>query len=81
MNDKEELVSTDTKETLSTQTISKKYGVEALPQDEDGGQEEGRRLCEKDNSGDLDCESVAGGDGYVINDGGNRNGACNSIRR
>jgi len=84
VNDKEELVNSNTKETLSTQTTSKKYGVEALPQDEDGEQEEGRRLqCLEDNSGDLDCESVAGGDGYVINDDGNRRngGACNSIRR
>ena len=80
MNEKQELVDSDTKETLGTQTTAKKYGVQALPEADEEEVFERRLDCQY--GGDIDCQSEEGGSGYVIIDTGNRNnGACNSIRR
>lgn len=84
VNEKQELVDSDTKETLSTQTTAKKYGVQALPDQEEQEVFERRLECIESNDGNIDCESEEGGSGYVIfdDDTGNRsNGPCASIRR
>jgi len=80
INDKEELVHANSKQTVSTQTTTAHYGVESLPQ-EDG--EGGRRMQEgscydymENGVKVTDCTGV----GYFINDN-SRTGACDSIVR
>ena len=82
INDKEELVHANSKQTVSTQTTAAHYGVESLPQ-EDG--EDGRRMQEdscfsyvdEDGIEVTDCTPASG---YFINDN-TRTGACDSIVR
>ena len=88
VNDKEELVSSDTKTALSTQATAAKFGVEPLPEEE---QHAARRLdCittdnndRFDNEGENEilCETEAGGYGYSILEVGTReNGSCGTIQ-
>ena len=79
INDKEELVSSNTKKALSTQSTSTQYNVEALPMEEDS---KIRRLCTTEDSKKdtgIDCETESGGSGYVIND--TTNGYCGDIQK
>ena len=88
VNDKEELVSSDTKTALSTQATAAKFGVEPLPEEEE---QAARRLgCMTDNNDRFDnedenevlCETEAGGpNGYSIQEVGTReNGSCGTIQ-
>lgn len=79
INDKEELVSSNTKKALSTQSTSTQYNVEALSLEEVS---KIRRLCTTEDSKKdtgIDCETESGGSGYVIND--TTNGYCGDIQK
>lgn len=81
INDKEELVHANSKQTVSTQTTTAHYGVKSLPQ-ENG--EDGRRMqeddCFLDNENGVEVTVCTPASGYFINDD-TRTGACDSIVR
>lgn len=77
VNEKQELVNSDTKDSVSTQTTSKKYSVGPLPEGEAG-----RRLdtfCVNN----TDCDTELGEGGYILTENNDvergRDGSCQSI--